>query len=171
MARLAELSKGQSPADTYTKQLLYELKDFQTKLRPGIFDLLQKMQHIFRLYVYTMGDEAYACAMANLIDPSGSLFRNRILNREDANWVHHQKGLDKLGVPPSMAVVVDDTVGVSLPLWTHLSPLSNAFHISRQNRSIACNSPRLRPEGHQCPSIARFTVNVKCSWAAPQRAA
>lgn len=127
-ARLAKLNKGQSPADTYTKKLLYELKDFQTKLRPGVFDLLQKLQHMFRLYIYTMGDEAYACAMANLIDPSGSLFRNRILNRSDANWAHHQKGLDKLGVPPSMAVVVDDTVGMSLPLWIHF--VSNVHCIS-----------------------------------------
>ena len=67
-----------------------------------------------------MGDELYACAMASLLDSGGHLFRNRVINRADSNWEQHQKGLDKLGVVPTMAAVVDDTLGarrsVSLPV-------------------------------------------------------
>ena len=111
-ARLRAAAGGAPRAATTAAP--YQLRDFETKLRPGALALLARLQAKFRLYIYTMGDEVYACAMASLLDPGGDLFRNRILNRADSNWAVHQKGLHKLGVPESMAVVVDDTVGAPL---------------------------------------------------------
>ena len=93
------------------QQHLHSLRDFATKLRPGVFDFLQRLSAKFRLYIYTMGDEQYACLMASLLDPHGHLFRNRVINRADSNWSQHQKGLEKLGLGPTMALVVDDTPG------------------------------------------------------------
>jgi TFIIF-interacting CTD phosphatase-like protein len=107
IAKWREKNEKESPA-------LHCLPDFHTKIRPGVSHFLKALAPLYRLYIYTMGDEVYACAMASLLDAEGNLFRNRVINRADANWAQQQKGLDKLGVVPSMAAVVDDTVGTSL---------------------------------------------------------
>jgi TFIIF-interacting CTD phosphatase-like protein len=116
---LANLNKLQHEADSKVNvEDLHRLQDFHTKIRPGVSRFLRDLAPLYRLYIYTMGDEVYACAMASLLDTEGRLFRNRVINRADSNWAQQQKGLEKLGVAPTMAAVVDDTVGVLL-LFLH----------------------------------------------------
>lgn len=111
-SHLEQLRGSGDTADKATAAMLHDLPDFQTKLRPGLEAFLKALAPLYRLFIYTMGDELYACAMASILDPGGHLFRNRVINRADSNWAQHQKGLDKLGVVPAMAAVVDDTLGV-----------------------------------------------------------
>jgi hypothetical protein len=99
-----------TPSDTSPSHL-FDLPDFFTKLRPGARELLAALKEKYKLYIYTMGDERYACAMANLLDTEGHLFRNRIINRSDANLCAGQKGLEKVDTVPEMTAIVDDTVG------------------------------------------------------------
>jgi NLI interacting factor-like phosphatase len=114
LAKLDELRSSVAPHHKSVTALLHELEAFETKLRPGVFDFLNALKDCFQLYIYTMGDEVYACSMASLLDPKGNLFRNRIINRADSDWAQHQKGLAKLGLDPSMTIVVDDTPGAPL---------------------------------------------------------
>ena len=114
--KIDTLRKSSDPSTVGTAKLLHQLPDFETKIRPGAFELLNALKDRYRLFIYTMGDEIYACAMANLLDPDkgSGLFRNRIIDRSDSDWTQHQKGLHKLGVDPTLAAVVDDTPGERL---------------------------------------------------------
>jgi TFIIF-interacting CTD phosphatase-like protein len=72
-------------------------------------------QELFELYVYTMGDKAYAHAMASLLDTSGTLFKNRIVANSDVTH-HGQKDLDvvMLRGAERLVVILDDTE----PVWS-----------------------------------------------------
>ena len=85
------------------------------KLRPNLYEFLNKAHKKFRLYIYTHGTREYAQNIAQLIDPSGRYFHGRILSRSDCPAGLKQKELRRLfpcGV--SMVAVLDDREDVWL---------------------------------------------------------
>ena len=94
------------------------------KLRPNLYNFLNKTYEKFRLHIYTHGTREYAKNIAKIIDPTGKYFHGRILSRSDCPAGLKQKELKRLfpcGV--SMVAVVDDRDDV----W--LNSLDNLFKI------------------------------------------
>ncbi|MED6219583.1 hypothetical protein PIB30_037117 [Stylosanthes scabra] len=54
-----------------------------TKLRPGIWNFLEKASKLYELHLYTMGNKLYATEMAKVLDPKGVLFNGRVISRGD----------------------------------------------------------------------------------------
>ncbi|XP_024184859.1 RNA polymerase II C-terminal domain phosphatase-like 4 [Rosa chinensis] len=79
-----------------------------TKLRPFIKTFLKEASEIFEMYVYTMGDRAYALEMAKLLDPKKEYFGDRVISRDDGTQ-KHQKGLDIVLGQESAVLILDDT--------------------------------------------------------------
>lgn len=52
------------------------------KLRPGSLEFLSRASRNFQLYVYTHGTLDYASVVLQALDPTGSLFRGRVIARE-----------------------------------------------------------------------------------------
>lgn len=52
--------------------------------RPGLLDFLHDMSQKYDMHVYTMGTRAYAEAVCTAIDPDGTIFRDRILSRDES---------------------------------------------------------------------------------------
>ncbi|XP_050368799.1 RNA polymerase II C-terminal domain phosphatase-like 4 [Argentina anserina] len=102
-----------SPPDSLPdalKDSLFRL-DFMrmmTKLRPFIRTFLKEASEIFEMYVYTMGDRAYALEMAKLLDPKKEYFGDRVISRDDGTQ-KHQKGLDIVLGQESAVLILDDT--------------------------------------------------------------
>jgi len=76
---------------------------------------------MFEMYIYTMGDRAYALEMAKLLDPQREYFSARVISRDDGTH-KHQKGLDVVLGQESAVLILDDTENVStfaisLPLY------------------------------------------------------
>ncbi|KZV47455.1 RNA polymerase II C-terminal domain phosphatase-like 3 [Dorcoceras hygrometricum] len=93
-----------------------------TKLRPGIWNFLEKASKLFELHLYTMGNKYYATEMAKLLDPKGELFSGRVISRGDdgdpfdsEDRVPKTKDLDGVLGMESAVVIVDDSVRV----WPH----------------------------------------------------
>ncbi|XP_057496694.1 RNA polymerase II C-terminal domain phosphatase-like 3 isoform X2 [Actinidia eriantha] len=93
-----------------------------TKLRPGIWNFLEKASKLYELHLYTMGNKLYATEMAKLLDPNGVLFAGRVISRGDDNdlfdgdeRVPKNKDLDGVLGMESGVVIVDDSVRV----WPH----------------------------------------------------
>lgn len=93
-----------------------------TKLRPGIWNFLEKASKLFELHVYTMGNKVYATEMARLLDPKGELFAGRVMSRGDDGDLSDgdertAKSKDLEGVlgMESSVVILDDSVKV----WPH----------------------------------------------------
>ncbi|KAI9031939.1 hypothetical protein CLU79DRAFT_730794 [Phycomyces nitens] len=81
---------------------------YYIKLRPGLSEFLEKVSQLYELHIYTMGTRHYAEAVAREIDPRGSMFRERILSRDESGSVT-QKTLQRLfPCDTSMVVVLDD---------------------------------------------------------------
>ncbi|KAA1134832.1 Carboxy-terminal domain (CTD) phosphatase [Puccinia graminis f. sp. tritici] len=60
------------------------------------------------MHVYTMGTRAYADAVCKIIDPTGEIFGNRILSRDESGSMT-QKSITRLfPVDTSMVVIIDD---------------------------------------------------------------
>ncbi|KAL3641710.1 hypothetical protein CASFOL_012525 [Castilleja foliolosa] len=95
------------------KSTLFRLDQIQmmTKLRPFVHELLKEVNDMFELYIYTMGERPYALAMANLLDPRGVYFNERLISRDDCTQ-RHQKGLDLVLVKESAVIILDDTEAV-----------------------------------------------------------
>ncbi|RDX93654.1 RNA polymerase II C-terminal domain phosphatase-like 3, partial [Mucuna pruriens] len=93
-----------------------------TKLRPGIWNFLEKASKLFELHLYTMGNKLYATEMAKVLDPKGVLFAGRVISRgDDTDSVDGEerapKSKDLEGVlgMESAVVIIDDSVRV----WPH----------------------------------------------------
>ncbi|TPX69931.1 hypothetical protein SpCBS45565_g02023 [Spizellomyces sp. 'palustris'] len=85
--------------------------------RPGTREFLADMNKNFEMHIYTMGSRAYANKIAEIIDPDRTLFKNRILSR-DENLSRSFKSIQRLfPSDQSMVVVLDDRSDV----W-HWSP-------------------------------------------------
>ncbi|KAL0075274.1 hypothetical protein J3Q64DRAFT_1704091 [Phycomyces blakesleeanus] len=81
---------------------------YYIKLRPGLSEFLEKVSQLYELHIYTMGTRHYAEAVAREIDPRGTMFRERILSRDESGSVT-QKTLQRLfPCDTSMVVVLDD---------------------------------------------------------------
>ncbi|KAJ2967974.1 hypothetical protein NUW58_g10325 [Xylaria curta] len=91
---------------------------YYIKMRPGLFEFLERMAEIFELHVYTMGTRAYALNIAKIVDPTQKLFGNRVISR-DENGSMTAKSLQRLfPVSTNMVVVIDDRADV----WPHNRP-------------------------------------------------
>ncbi|KAA8530005.1 hypothetical protein F0562_034539 [Nyssa sinensis] len=93
-----------------------------TKLRPGIWNFLEKASKLFELHLYTMGNKLYATEMAKVLDPKGILFAGRVISRGDDGdlldgdeRVPKSKDLEGVLGMESAVVIIDDSVRV----WPH----------------------------------------------------
>lgn len=93
-----------------------------TKLRPGVWNFLEKASKIFELHLYTMGNKLYATEMAKVLDPTGILFSGRVISKGDDGdpfdgdeRVPKSKDLDGVLGMESAVVIIDDSVRV----WPH----------------------------------------------------
>ncbi|SCW03295.1 LAFE_0G07294g1_1 [Lachancea fermentati] len=81
---------------------------YYVKLRPGLQDFFDKVAPHFELHIYTMATRAYALEIAKIIDPTGKLFGDRILSRDENGSLTH-KSLERLfPMDQSMVVIIDD---------------------------------------------------------------
>ncbi|RLN31128.1 RNA polymerase II C-terminal domain phosphatase-like 4 [Panicum miliaceum] len=79
-----------------------------TKLRPFVRNFLKEASNMFEMYIYTMGDKAYAIEIAKLLDPTNVYFPSKVISNSDCTQ-RHQKGLDVILGAESVAVILDDT--------------------------------------------------------------
>ncbi|KAF7839098.1 RNA polymerase II C-terminal domain phosphatase-like 3 [Senna tora] len=93
-----------------------------TKLRPGIWNFLEKASKLFEMHLYTMGNKLYATQMAKVLDPKGVLFAGRVISRGDDTdlpdgdeRVPKSKDLEGVLGMESAVVIIDDSVKV----WPH----------------------------------------------------
>ncbi|KAJ9186133.1 hypothetical protein P3X46_005668 [Hevea brasiliensis] len=93
-----------------------------TKLRPGIWNFLEKASKLFELHLYTMGNKLYATEMAKVLDPTGVLFNGRVISKGDDGdpfdgdeRVPKSKDLEGVLGMESAVVIIDDSVRV----WPH----------------------------------------------------
>lgn len=89
-----------------------------TKLRPGIWNFLEKASKLYELHLYTMGNKLYATEMAKVLDPKGVLFNGRVISRgDDGDSDGDPKSKDLEGVlgMESAVVIIDDSIRV----WPH----------------------------------------------------
>ncbi|KAG1370200.1 RNA polymerase II C-terminal domain phosphatase-like 3 [Cocos nucifera] len=93
-----------------------------TKLRPGIWNFLEKASKLYEMHLYTMGNKLYATEMAKVLDPTGTLFAGRVISRGDDGdpfdgdeRVPKSKDLDGVLGMESAVVIIDDSVRV----WPH----------------------------------------------------
>ena len=81
---------------------------YYVKVRPGLKEFFEKVAPLFEMYIYTMATRAYALEISKIIDPTGDLFGDRILSR-DENGSLTQKSLERLfPTDQSMVIVIDD---------------------------------------------------------------
>ncbi|XP_038992471.1 RNA polymerase II C-terminal domain phosphatase-like 3 [Hibiscus syriacus] len=93
-----------------------------TKLRPGVWNFLEKASKLYELHLYTMGNKLYATEMAKVLDPKGVLFAGRVISRGDDGdpfdgdeRVPRSKDLEGVLGMESSVVIIDDSVRV----WPH----------------------------------------------------
>ncbi|KAK7295619.1 hypothetical protein RJT34_18530 [Clitoria ternatea] len=93
-----------------------------TKLRPGIWNFLEKASKLYEMHLYTMGNKLYATEMAKLLDPTGVLFAGRVISRGDdtdsadgEERAPKSKDLEGVLGMESAVVIIDDSVRV----WPH----------------------------------------------------
>jgi RNA polymerase II C-terminal domain phosphatase-like 3/4 len=84
-----------------------------TKLRPFVHTFLKEASKLFEMYIYTMGERAYALQMAKLLDPRDAYFHSRVIAQGDCTH-RHQKGLDVVLGQESAVLILDDTEAVSI---------------------------------------------------------
>ncbi|XP_008242970.1 PREDICTED: RNA polymerase II C-terminal domain phosphatase-like 4 isoform X1 [Prunus mume] len=85
-----------------------DVMHMMTKLRPFVRKFLKEASEMFEMYIYTMGERAYALEMAKLLDPRKEYFGDRVISRDDGTQ-KHQKGLDVVLGQESAALILDDT--------------------------------------------------------------
>ncbi|KAF4390497.1 hypothetical protein F8388_005994 [Cannabis sativa] len=93
-----------------------------TKLRPGVWNFLEKASKLYEMHLYTMGNKLYATEMAKVLDPKGLLFAGRVISRGDDGEfidgderVPRSKDLEGVLGMESSVVIIDDSVRV----WPH----------------------------------------------------
>ncbi|KAM7266372.1 hypothetical protein ACFE04_004269 [Oxalis oulophora] len=109
------------PEEEYLKNQVDSLQDvareslfmldymrMMTKLRPFVHQFLREASELFQMYIYTMGDRAYAAEMAKLLDPKREYFSGRVISRDDGT-LRNEKGLDIVLGHESGVIILDDT--------------------------------------------------------------
>ncbi|XP_038907076.1 RNA polymerase II C-terminal domain phosphatase-like 3 [Benincasa hispida] len=93
-----------------------------TKLRPGVWNFLEKASELYELHLYTMGNKLYATEMAKVLDPKGVLFAGRVISRGDDgdpldsdDRAPKSKDLEGVLGMESGVVIIDDSIRV----WPH----------------------------------------------------
>ncbi|XP_031490042.1 RNA polymerase II C-terminal domain phosphatase-like 3 isoform X2 [Nymphaea colorata] len=93
-----------------------------TKLRPGIWNFLERASKLYELHLYTMGNKVYATEMAKVLDPTGALFSGRVISKGDDGdpfdgdeRIPKSKDLDGVLGMESAVLIIDDSVKV----WPH----------------------------------------------------
>jgi RNA polymerase II subunit A-like phosphatase len=103
------LAQSAAPGTLHTFSL--DGKTLVLKVRPGLNNFLNSMKNYFEMYVYTAGTRAYAGMVCQIIDPTGAIFGERIVSRDDTPE-HSRQGIKSLlrifPVNDQMVVVVDD---------------------------------------------------------------
>ncbi|PSS13936.1 RNA polymerase II C-terminal domain phosphatase-like [Actinidia chinensis var. chinensis] len=116
-----------------------------TKLRPFVRTFLKEASNLFEMYIYTMGERAYALEMANLLDPGKVYFNSRVIAQDDCTQ-RHQKGLDVVLGQESAVLILDDTE----PVWAMHK--ENLILMERYNFfGSSC-----RQFGFRCKSLAEL---------------
>ncbi|KAG2196900.1 hypothetical protein INT47_005124 [Mucor saturninus] len=105
--RVGELVKGENTDDIREFQLP-DNTTYYIKLRPGLDEFLNEVEKLYELHIYTMGTRDYAEAVAKEIDPKGTIFKERILSRDESGSVTQKKLQRLFPCDTSMVVVLDD---------------------------------------------------------------
>lgn len=78
------------------------------KLRPGLQHFFEEVSKLYELHIYTMGTRQYAQRIAQIVDPEGTYFADRILSRDESGSMT-AKSLQRLFPgDQSMVVIIDD---------------------------------------------------------------
>lgn len=81
---------------------------YYVKLRPGLKEFLANVAERYELHIYTMATRNYALAIANIIDPKGIYFGDRILSRDESGSLTHKNLKRLFPVDQLMVVIIDD---------------------------------------------------------------
>jgi RNA polymerase II subunit A-like phosphatase len=97
--------------------LLPNHPDHFMKLRPGVDEFLQVAAQMYELCIFTKGSRPYAADVTKILDPTGTLFRDRIISSTECS--DFAKDLQtQYPCPDTMVVIVDDREDV----WEQSNP-------------------------------------------------
>jgi RNA polymerase II subunit A-like phosphatase len=82
--------------------------NYFVKLRPHLHEFLEVVSKLFELHMYTFGTRMYALKVAQIIDPKNTIFKERILSRDECGDMNHKTLKKIFPCDDSMAVIVDD---------------------------------------------------------------
>ncbi|OVA04195.1 BRCT domain [Macleaya cordata] len=94
---------------------------------------------MFEMYVYTMGERAYALEMARLLDPGRVYFDSRVISQADCTQ-KHQKGLDVMLGTDSAVIILDDTEFVWQKHKENLILMDRYHYFSSSGRTFGLNN-------------------------------
>ncbi|CAD6249123.1 unnamed protein product [Miscanthus lutarioriparius] len=125
-----------------------------TKLRPFVRDFLEQANSMFKMHVYTLGNQVYAKAAIDLLDPNGVFFGGRVVKRDESTQ-GGTKSLDVIpGADPVAAVILDalDDTDVAWPGHQDNLILTNSYRYF----ASTCRKSR-----HDIPSLAELGRDEK----------
>ncbi|KAL1206182.1 RNA polymerase II C-terminal domain phosphatase-like 3 [Cardamine amara subsp. amara] len=121
-----------------------------TKLRPGIWNFLEKASKLYELHLYTMGNKLYATEMAKLLDPKGVLFNGRVISKGDDGdpidgdeRVPKSKDLEGVMGMESSVVIIDDSVRVWPRNKMNLIAVERYLYFPCSRRQFGLHGPSL----------------------------
>lgn len=97
--------------------------------RPGTREFLKEMDKKYEMHIYTMGTRSYAVEIAKILDPDQSLFKERILSRDESGSFSVKSIKRLFPCDQSMVVVVDDRSDIWgwSPNLIHVNPCKLFF--------------------------------------------
>lgn len=109
-----------------------EPREYWVKVRPGARSLLTKLCRMnFTLVACTQGTATYAKQLLRVLDPTGSLFGERLIAAQDCSIERPVKTIDGVaafvGVDPKRVLVLDDRTDV----WRGLNDEATRMRIIR----------------------------------------
>eukprot|EP00803_Ostreobium_quekettii_P008034 evm.model.scf_1145EXC.6 EVM.evm.TU.scf_1145EXC.6 scf_1145EXC:29722-31548(-) len=132
-----------------------------TKLRPFVFEFLERVRHLYHLYIYTMGDREYCTDMARLLDPSGELFYGRLISRNDSSS-NGVKSLDVVLATACASLIVDDTQGVWPEHQSNLLRIERYLFFPSSVSQFGSSSLSLLVTGHdEAPNGGQLSVLLR----------
>ncbi|MCL7035124.1 hypothetical protein MKW94_027881 [Papaver nudicaule] len=164
-----------SPDEEYLTSQLQDLPDGNlfhvpsvhmfTKLRPFVRTFLKEASSMFEMYIYTMGERAYAMKMAELLDPERIYFDSRVISKDDCTQ-KHQKGLDVVLGAESAVIILDDTEFVWQRHKENLVLMDRYHYFSSSGRSFGLNNRSLSElrtdESEPDGALATILEVLKC---------
>lgn len=122
-----------------------------TRLRPGVFPMLERLKNMYELHIFTMGTRKYAMDILRFLDPTGQYFSTRVLTKDESlDSMTKSKNLE--GLFPNgedMVVIIDDCP----PVW-HFRPnllpiVPYNFFISAEEVNVNTVDPRAQADAQQ----------------------